>query len=261
MKWIDTHSHLYLKEFEHDKEFVMKSCISSEVFKVLLPNIDNSSIKSLYSMKDEYFAQVDLMMGLHPCSVNSDFKKELDQIYSELKKFPFCGIGEIGLDLYWDKTFFSEQLQAFKTQLMWAKEMGLPVSIHSREATDEALQVIEDMGGGVKGVFHCFSGSVENARSVVDFGMYLGIGGVVTYKNTNLPEVIKSIGLESIVLETDSPYLSPIPFRGKRNESGYIPIIGTKVAEIMSCTLSEVAEITTRNALRIFYSKGTQHNG
>lgn len=254
MQWIDTHTHLYLEEFDQDRDQMMSRCITHDILKVLLPNIDTSSIPALCAMKDKYPNQSDLMLGLHPCSVRENYVSELDEIFTYLQKIEIVGIGEIGLDLYWDKSSIRRQIDAFKTQLRMAQDLKLPVSIHSREATSEAIQCIEDLGGNIKGVFHCFSGSKEQASSVVDLGMFLGIGGVVSYKKTNLPEIIELLGLSALVLETDSPYLPPIPYRGKRNESSYLPIIGAKIAEILTCSIEEVALYTTANARSIFYS-------
>ncbi|MEP7196433.1 MAG: TatD family hydrolase [Saprospiraceae bacterium] len=253
MKWIDTHTHLYLDEFDQDRKEMMMRLSDVGIVKVLLPNIDVRTIESMINMKKEFSEQVDLMFGLHPCSVKEDYLEQLSEIEKNFKDSEVVGVGEIGLDLYWDKTYFKEQLDAFEIQLKWACALNLPVSIHSREATAESIASVEKFGGQVKGVFHCFSGSVKEAKKVIDMGMYLGIGGVVTYKNTNLAEVINSVGLNRIVLETDSPYLSPNPHRGKRNESSYIPIIGQKIAEILDVGIETIAELTYTNSINVFY--------
>ncbi|MEO6189609.1 MAG: TatD family hydrolase [Saprospiraceae bacterium] len=254
MNWIDTHTHLYLQEFDKDREDVMKRSIDIGVRKMLLPNIDSMSIFSMYEIKDKFPDNIDLMMGLHPCSVMDNYLEEIKIIENELSQNKFIGIGEIGIDLYWDALTFENQKKVFKLQLQWAKELNLPVSIHSREATKEVIDCLNEMNGGVKGVFHCFSGNIAQAREVVELGMFLGIGGVVTYKKTNLPEIITELGLEHIVLETDAPYLSPIPYRGTRNESSYIPIIGERIANILGLGLQSVLEATWRNSVKVFFN-------
>lgn len=255
MIWIDTHTHLNVKEFDTDRGQVIEKSIQEGVVKMLLPNIDVSHINSMYETKSLSIDSIELMMGLHPCSVNTDYEKELDVIKEELYTRPFVGVGEIGLDLYWDKSTYEIQRDAFMKQLTWSNELGLPVSIHSREATQECIDCIKELNKDIKGVFHCFSGSVEQAYDIIDLNMYLGIGGVVSYKKTNLPDIIKAVGINKLVLETDSPYLSPAPFRGKRNESSYLNIIGTTISEILSLSVEKVAESTTENACMIFKLK------
>ncbi|HRI33167.1 MAG TPA: TatD family hydrolase, partial [Saprospiraceae bacterium] len=219
----------------------------------LLPNIDVNTIPEVDAMCQDYPEIARGMMGLHPCSVNENYQHDLDIIGKKLYSNTYIGVGEVGLDLYWDKTNFEIQKQAFITQINWAKDLNLPLSIHTREATTEALQIIETLqDGSIKGVFHCFGGSVEEARRVHDLGMYLGLGGVTTYKKSNLPDILNQFGLDRIVLETDAPYLTPVPYRGKRNESAYIPIIGARIAEILSVDIREVSLITTKNAKEVF---------
>ncbi len=253
MNWIDTHTHLYLEEFKLDLDQVIQRATENGLVNVLLPNIDVSSIPEVDAMCHNYPEIARGMMGLHPCSVNENYLHDLDIIGKKLYSNTYIGVGEVGLDLYWDKTNFEIQKQAFITQINWAKELKLPLSIHTREATTEALQIIEALqDGNIMGVFHCFGGSVEEARRVSDLGMYLGLGGVTTYKKSNLPDILNQFGLDRIVLETDAPYLTPVPHRGKRNESAYIPIIGARIAEILSVDIREVSLITTKNAKVVF---------
>lgn len=253
MNWIDTHTHLYLEEFKLDLDQVIQRATENGLVNVLLPNIDVSTILEVDAMCQDYPEIARGMMGLHPCSVNENYLHDLDIIGKKLYSNTYIGVGEVGLDLYWDKTNFEIQKQAFITQINWAKELNLPLSIHTREATTEALQIIETLqDGSVKGVFHCFGGSVEEARRVSDLGMYLGLGGVTTYKKSNLPDILNQFGLDRIVLETDAPYLTPVPHRGKRNESAYIPIIGARIAEILNVDIREVSLITTKNAKEVF---------
>lgn len=253
MFFVDTHTHLFTEEFNGERTAIINRAVNARVRKMLLPNIDETSIEALKS-----FAALDTehcfpMMGLHPCSVKENYKDVLSDIKKELfSDYKYYGVGEIGLDLYWDKTTLDWQLDAFKEQCEWAIELDLAVSIHTRSATYEAIKLLKSMKQAPKGVFHCFSGSVEEAREIIKLGHYLGIGGVLTFKNAGLPEVLKEFSLDNIVLETDSPYLAPMPFRGKRNESAYIPFIAEKLADIYGVSAATVAEITTANALKIF---------
>jgi TatD DNase family protein len=253
MKWIDTHSHLYLEDFDADRREMMERCCEAGVIKVLLPNIDTGSIDLMLRMKAEFSGQVDVMMGLHPCSVGEDYRRHLSEMEQHLENGPYHGIGEIGLDFYWDKSHTKEQEDAFMIQLQWSVERGLPVSIHSREATEECIRGVERFGGTVRGVFHCFSGDSEQASRVIGLGMFLGIGGVLTYKKSELPSMLEKTGADSVVLETDSPFLSPVPHRGKRNESSFLPLTGIRLAEILGESPERIAAITTANALRVFY--------
>ncbi len=252
MNWIDTHCHINISEFDMDRNLIIERSQNHKVSKIILPNIEVSTIASMKDAKHNFPNEVELMMGLHPCSVNVNYLSDLELLKNELYQGQYKAVGEIGLDLYWDKTTLEFQIDAFIQQLKWSHELGLPVSIHSREATQDCIDCIVELGLQIQGVFHCFSGTVQQAQHVIDLGMYLGIGGVITYKKTNLPEIILSVGLDHLVLETDSPYLAPVPYRGKRNEPSYIPIIGKTISEILDCPLEKVALQTTRNASQIF---------
>lgn len=254
-KWIETHAHIYLPEFEEDLEMVIQSAKDAGVGQIYMPNIDSTTIDSMLRLESEYKNYCIPMMGLHPCYVKDNYKEELDIIKSWLDRRKFCAIGEIGIDLYWDKTHLDEQIAAFETQINWAKEFGLPIVIHCRESIVLTIDIIEKhQDGNLKGIFHCFSGTAEHARKIVDLNFLLGIGGVVTFKNGGLDKVIPDMDLKHIVLETDSPYLAPTPNRGKRNQPSYIPFIASKIAELKNCELAEVSETTTINAKSIFQS-------
>ncbi|MBK7175097.1 MAG: TatD family hydrolase [Bacteroidales bacterium] len=252
--FIDTHTHLYLEEFNADRPLTIKKAIESGVSKFLLPNIDSSSWLPMLDLARQFPDHCFPMAGLHPTSVTlENMEKELLQVEDALSKGGFCAIGEIGIDLYWDKTYKSEQDDAFRTQLQWAKKFHLPVAIHMRNSFNEVWAVVQkELAPDLKGVFHCFSGNIEQARLITEAGFTLGIGGVITFKNSGLQEVVKEIGLDHLILETDAPYLAPVPFRGKRNEPSYIPIIASKIAEITGNTLQEVADVTTGNARKLF---------
>ncbi len=254
-KWIETHAHVYLSEFEEDLDEVINDAKEVGVGQIYMPNIDSTTIDDMLRLEAKYNNYCIPMMGLHPCYVKSDYKKELDIVKSWLDRRAFCAIGEIGLDLYWDKAHLNEQITAFETQIQWAKELGLPIIIHCRESIDLTIDIIEKhQDGNLRGIFHCFSGTAEHAQKIVDLNFLLGIGGVATFKNGGLDKVIPSMDLKHIVLETDSPYLAPAPNRGKRNQPSYIPIIASKIAELKNCDLSEVAKSTTKNADSIFSS-------
>lgn len=253
MNLIDTHCHLYVTEFDHDRDLMMLRAKEQGIAAVLLPNIDVSTIEAMFSLTETHPDMAYAMLGLHPCSVKEDYKNELDFIYSSIQDHTIIGIGEMGIDLYWDKTTLEWQKDAFITQVKWAQELDLPLSIHTREATGLCIEWIENMqDGSIKGVFHCFGGTKEEATRIMNAGMYMGIGGVVSYKNSNLISVLQDIGLSNIVLETDSPYLSPVPFRGKRNESAYIKNIAAHIATGLQMDIEEVAQITTTNAKQVF---------
>lgn len=252
---IDTHTHLFAPEFDEDRDAMVLRAIQRGVTKMLLPNIDSTSLEAMKKLAAAYPENCFPMMGLHPCSVKVDYKKkELALVEKELfSDYKYYGVGEIGLDLYWDKTFFEEQKQAFVQQVKWSIELDLPVSIHTRDATDETITLLSlPELKGAKGVFHCFTGTLEQAQQVIDLGFYLGIGGVVTFKNSGLDKVLEHIPLENIVFETDSPYLAPVPHRGKRNESAYVEIIALKLADIKKTNLPEVARVTSENAMKLF---------
>jgi TatD DNase family protein len=250
---VDTHTHLYLPEFSADRNSLISKAIANGVEKFFLPNIDSSSIEMMLELEASFPHNCYPMMGLHPCSVNSGVDGELALVKQWLDKRKFIGIGEIGLDLYWDKTFIEEQKKAFRQQIDWALEFDYPVSIHCRDAFDPLYEILLTYKKLPKGVFHCFSGTLEQAEKTLALGtLKLGIGGVVTFKNAGLDKVVEKVGLEHIVLETDAPYLAPVPFRGKRNEPAYILEIAKKVAELKNSSLSEVSEITSQNARWVF---------
>jgi len=250
---VDTHTHIYLDQFDDDRAEMMQRAKDNGVEKFYLPNIDSSSIDAMLNLEKLHPGTCVAMMGLHPCSVKENYKEELAIVKSWLDKRVFCAIGEIGIDLHWDTSTFEIQKEAFRTQIKWAKELDVPVVIHSRKSTKEVIDVLrEEKDDRLRGIFHCFGGSVEEAKSIIDLGFYLGIGGVVTFKKAGLDKTMEEVSLEKIVLETDSPYLSPSPYRGKRNESGYVKLVAEKLATIKNRTLEEVAEITSKNALDIF---------
>ena len=255
MRLIDTHTHIYLEQFDEDREEMIQRALDSGVEQFFLPNIDSSSITRMLDLEEAYPGRCFAMMGLHPCSVKENFKEELAIVREWLDERPFCAVGEIGIDLYWDKTFLEQQKEAFLIQVDWAKELGVPIVIHSREATDILIELVEQAKDErLTGVFHCFSGTEEQARRIIGLGFYLGIGGVVTFKNAGLDKVMEKAGLEHVVLETDSPYLAPVPRRGKRNESAYVRLVAEKLAAIKGISFREVAEVTTKNAERLFPS-------
>jgi len=255
MNFIDTHSHLFLEEFAEDLPLVMQRAKAAGVSRIYMPNIDCSTIKPLLDTVAQYPDYCFPMIGLHPTSVNADFREEL-KVMKELldQSHPFVAIGEVGMDLYWDRTFINEQFEAFETQIQWSAEYQLPLVIHSRDSFEEVYQVIKrNEHKNLKGIFHSFTGTLEEAERLLQFdGFYLGINGVVTFKKSTLPEVLKNVPLERIVLETDSPYLTPAPNRGKRNESANVKDTLLKLAAIYQCSPENIAEITTMNALKIF---------
>jgi TatD DNase family protein len=249
----DTHAHLYLNAFDDDRHDAITNAIAKGVRYLLLPNIDKDSITPMMELVRDFPGHCFPMMGLHPTSVKEDFEEQLEIVKDWLKKEKFCAIGEMGIDLYWDKTYFPQQQEAFRVQAGLAMEYGLPLVIHSRESFTEIFRLLDEVWRpGLKGVFHCFTGNLEQAQHIIDLGFRLGIGGVLTYKNSGLPEVIKEISAEHLLLETDAPFLAPVPYRGKRNESSYIPDIAQKIAEIKNTSLSEIARITTQNAINFF---------
>lgn len=252
MIFTDTHTHLYATEFDADRKELMQQAIDAGVSRFFLPNVEKSSVNEMLELCKQFPENCFPMMGLHPCSVKEDYLAELALVESELSKGKYFGVGEIGLDFYWDKSFIKEQEEAFLKQITWSCELNLPVSIHSRSATTCAIELIQLSGLSVKGVFHCFSGSIEEAKAITDMGMYLGIGGVVTYKNSGLDAIVSQVGLKHIVLETDAPYLPPVPHRGKRNIPEYLLLTAQKLAVIKNCSVAEVAEQTTNNSKVIF---------
>jgi TatD DNase family protein len=253
MKIIDTHCHLYLDDFKQDIEEVIKRAETEGVQQFYLPAIDHAVIDDMLLLEERFPGKCMAMMGLHPCSVKENYKEELKIAEQWLDKRKFAAVGEIGLDFYWDKTFTTQQYDAFRIQAEWALHYDLPIVIHTRNAMQETIDVVKEfVPRGIRGIFHCFSGNADNARKIIDAGFYLGIGGVVTYKNAGLAEALESIELKYMVLETDAPYLTPVPFRGKRNESSYLKYVAEKLAIIKNTTVEEVAAVTSANAEKIF---------
>lgn len=248
---IDTHCHLYLEEFQSDLGQVMNRAAAEGVSRIYLPALDSAHHQQMIRLEDRYPGQCRAMIGLHPCYVKENFQAELDTVRSLLAGRRFAAIGEIGLDYYWDRSFDAQQQEAFNMQIALAQEYSLPVVIHSRSSMDDCLAILAQYAP-LRGIFHCFSGSLEQAKKAIDYGMLLGIGGVITYKNAGLAEVVAGLPLERLVLETDAPYLSPVPLRGKRNESSYLRYIVAKIAEVKKTSEAEVAAATTANALRLF---------
>lgn len=251
--FIDTHTHLYLEDFNSDIDAVMKRAAEAGIDKFFLPNIDSTSVEVLHAICKKYPKQCFPMMGLHPCSVKENYVEELNSTYKLIKTNKYYAVGEIGIDLYWDKTLLKQQIDSFEKQIQWALEFNLPIVIHCRDAFDEIYEVLSKAKKLPKGIFHCFSGNAEQAQKIIALGNFkLGIGGVVTFKNSGLDKTVAQIDLKHIVLETDSPYLTPVPYRGQRNESSYLRIIANRIAEIKKCNVGHVAELTTKNAIEIF---------
>ena len=252
LKLIDTHTHLYQPQFEQDRDEVMQRARDAGVTRFYLPAIDAEAWPRLLKMQEDY-EDVFGMPGLHPTSVGENYLEELKFAETQLQKGEWPAIGEIGLDFYWDKTYTGQQYDAFRIQMQWALDLNLPIVIHTRNAMQETINEVKPFAEkGLKGIFHCFTGSIQSARQIIDMGFLLGIGGVVTYKNANLPEVLSQLNLENIVLETDAPYLTPVPFRGKRNESSYLTYIVDTLASVFEVDASQVADTTTANALRLY---------
>ena len=251
MRLIDTHCHLYLKEFESDLPAVMQRAKNAGVEKFCLPAIDSEVIDDMLKLEELYPEKFFLMMGLHPGSVKEYYKDELKIVEDYLHKRKFIAVGEIGLDFYWDKTFIKEQYDAFHNQIEIGLNYNLPIVVHSRNATDECIEVVKQYSS-LKGVFHCFSGNTEQAENLIELGFLLGIGGVVTFKNSGLDKVIEQIGLNHVIIETDAPYLAPVPFRGKRNVPGYLKYVIEKLSLVSGKESEQVAKITTQNAINLF---------
>lgn len=254
MIFIDTHTHLFSPSFNEDRTDAVQRAINAGVDKLLLPNIDVESISAMYDLCNQFPNNCFPMMGLHPGSVDEHWERNLEVIKEHLFTRNNLAVGEIGMDLYWDKTFQDAQAQAFRQQISWAKELKLPIIIHAREAFEEIFDIVDELNDdSLRGIFHCFTGTLEQAQKIQEYGGFmLGLGGVLTYKKSGLDEVVKDIPLDMIVLETDSPYLPPTPHRGKRNESAYLIHIAEKLAEIKQMKLTEVADLTTANARRMF---------
>lgn len=250
----DTHTHLYSEEFQNDRNDMMQRAINSGVSRLFVPSIDSTYTSKMYELEHQYPENVFLMMGLHPCYVKPEtFESELKHVEAELAKRNFSAVGEIGIDLYWDKTTLDIQKVAFKQQIQWAKKYQLAINIHCRDAFDEIFEVLEsERSDDLFGIFHCFTGDFNQAQHAIDLNMKLGIGGVATFKNGKIDQFLNQIDLQHIVLETDSPYLAPVPHRGKRNESSYTILVAQKLAEIYGVSIEEIAAITTQNSKAIF---------
>lgn len=249
----DTHTHLYYEADAAKRDELMQRCKQNNIDRLFLPNVDAASVPMMFELLQAYPDNCYPMLGLHPCSVKENWEEELAVIQPAIHQHKIYAIGEIGIDLYWDKTFLTEQIQAFKLQIKWAKALNLPIVIHCRDAFYEVYQVLlDERDEKLRGIFHCFSGNLEQAQKIIELGFYLGIGGVVTYKNAGLDKVVEQIDLKHIVLETDSPYLTPVPYRGKPNESSYLIYVAQKVADLHKTFVEEVAEITTANSKAIF---------
>jgi TatD DNase family protein len=250
---IDTHSHIYTPEFDADRADMLSRAENEGVNLILMPAIDNEAHLAMLKTEEAFSEKCLSMMGLHPCSVKEGYKQELKIVNEYLEKRSFVAVGETGLDFFWDKTFTKEQYESFQFQIELAKQYDIPVVIHSRNSVDECIKVIKDnQQGNLKGVFHCFSGNEKQAKEIIDLGFYLGIGGVITFKNSGLDKVMADLDLKNIVLETDAPYLAPVPFRGKRNECSYLKYVVEKLSEIKNVSKEEVANITTWNAKELF---------
>ncbi|WP_297335379.1 TatD family hydrolase [Algoriphagus sp.] len=253
MNLIDTHAHIYSSKFDSDRDEVIEAIKSAGVERIYMPNVDVTTIDQMLACEKQYPDFCIPMMGLHPCDVKEDYLDQLKVMRNWLEKRSFAAVGEIGLDLYWDKSFFEQQKLAFKEQIQWAKEFDLPIVLHCRESMDETIEIVRDLHDGkLKGIFHCFTGNLTQAMQIIEMGFLLGIGGVSTYKNGGLDRVIPHVPLEHLVLETDAPYLAPVPHRGKRNSPQYLPFIAERVGDLLRVNASEVALKTKENALRLF---------
>lgn len=250
---IDTHAHIYASEFDNDRDEVVKRALEQGIDRILLPNIDLESIEPMLKTEAAYPEVCRSMMGLHPCYVDGNVEQTLEIIRGWFEKHNFIAVGEIGIDLYWDKTFRAEQEMAFVTQLNWAKEMDLPVVIHTRDSIEETLTLLrQEQDGSLRGVFHCFGGSVEEAQAINELGLHLGLGGVSTFKNGGMDKVIPHLDMNWMILETDCPYLAPVPHRGKRNEPAYTSLVAARVAELRGESLEVIDALTTKNAEALF---------
>ena len=256
MQLIDTHTHLYSEEFNNDIAQTLQRAEDAGVARFYLPAIDGTTHEAMLALEQKYPDKCVAMMGLHPCSVKENFEEELAVVKQWLDKRDFAAVGEIGLDFYWDKTFIPQQIQAFETQMQWALERNIPINIHAREAMDKCIKLVKPFSDkGLRGIFHCFGGTNQQAKAIIDSKFYLGIGGVFTFKNAHLPQVLADISLENMVLETDAPYLAPVPVRGKRNESSYLQYVAQALADAKNISVEKLAEITTANAMKIFNGK------
>lgn len=251
--YTDSHTHLYLDAFNDDREEMIQRAIEAGVTRMFLPNIDSNTLEAMFRLADQFPSHCFPMMALHPTSVKEDYRNQLATIEQHIDDVRIVAIGESGIDLYWDTTFIKEQEEVFRTQINWAKERNLPLVIHARDSFQEIFRIMDDEGGdGLKGVFHSFTGTREDLIKALSFDFMIGINGIVTFKNSNLGEVVQEIPLERLLLETDAPFLSPVPYRGRRNESSYLVGIASRIAEIYNLTKEEIAQVTTQNALRLF---------
>ncbi len=250
---VDSHAHIYTEEFNEDRAEALARAQAEGVEKIYMPNIDHTSIDAMLEAEAKYPQQCIPMMGLHPAYIKQDFERELYLVEEWLNKRPFAAVGECGIDLYWDTTFFPQQQEALKVQVELAKKHQLPIILHTRDSFDETYEIISQaQDGTLRGIFHCFTGTAEQAAKVKELNFLMGIGGVATFKNGGMDKVLPHVQLEDIVLETDCPYLAPVPYRGKRNEPVYLPLIAKRVAELTNKSVEEVAEVTTKNALNLF---------
>ena len=253
MTLIDTHAHLYSRKFDSDRAEMVRRAIQAGVARMYLPNIDSESISAMLDLETAFPDHCFAMRGLHPSSVKEGYEAELKIVEHWLGQRNWAGIGETGIDLYWDKTTLDLQKSAFARQLEWAKDLGRPIIVHSRESNQECLELVRNaQDGRLRGIFHCFSGTLEEAKEMISLGFMLGVGGTVTYPKSDLPEVLRQVPLEHIVLETDSPYLPPVPHRGKRNESMHVRLVAIMMSEVKVLPLNQIAKVTTENALRMF---------
>jgi len=253
MIFTDTHTHLYSEEFSEDRDIMIKRAFEAGVSRLFVPSIDSSYTQKMYDLETQYPENIFLMMGLHPCYVKENYLEELTHVETELSKRKFAAIGEIGIDLFWDKTFLKQQQEVFIRQIQLAKQYKLPINIHCRDAFDEVLEILEqEKSPDLWGIFHCFTGDFNQANQAISCGMKLGIGGVATFKNGKIDQFLNEIEIKNIVLETDAPYLAPVPFRGKRNESSYVKLVAEKLSEIYNLPLEEIAAITTKNSKDVF---------
>lgn len=249
----DTHTHIYYETDPEKLKAQVQRCFDNNIIRLFLPNVDSTSIKLVLGLSQAYPENCFPMLGLHPCDVKENFEAELKEIKSAIQNNTIYAIGEIGIDLYWDKTLLKEQQSAFRKQILWAKELNLPIVIHCREAFDEVFEILEEMKDAkLRGIFHCFTGNLAQAQQAIKLGFLLGIGGVLTYKKAGLDVVVEQVDLEHLVLETDAPYLAPVPHRGKTNESSFLIHIAQKLADIKHTSLEEIAKITTENSIKVF---------
>jgi TatD DNase family protein len=251
--WTDTHCHIYSTEFDADRTEVLNRAFASGVERILMPNVDAASIDAMFAVEEKFPDRCLPMMGLHPCSVKEDVAEQLLTVEQWLEKRKFVALGEMGTDLYWDKTFWEQQQEAFRIQVGWAKKYRLPIVIHCRASMNETLDLLEPLNHEhLTGVFHCFSGTEDQVKRVADLGFYFGIGGIATFKNSGLDAILPHIPSDRLVLETDSPYLAPVPYRGKRNEPDYIPVVAAKVSQVLGVSMEDLKKQTTHNAHRLF---------